>query len=96
MNKHSTITTDHNKIKRWVEERGGWPAHVKGTGSKSDPGMLRIHFPGNPDEKLEEISWEAFFKKFEQQNLAFAYQDEKVNGEISYFNKLVSNEKVSA
>jgi hypothetical protein len=29
-------TTDHNVILRWVEPRGGCPAHVTGSGSQRD------------------------------------------------------------
>jgi len=43
--------TDHETIRRWVEERGGWPARVKGTGNDDDPGLLRIDFPGFSGEK---------------------------------------------
>jgi hypothetical protein len=93
MSTHSNTTTDHNEIKEWVEKRKGKPARVKGTGSKNDPGLLRIDFPGNNDGALEEITWDEFFNKFDKENLAFAYQDQKVNGEISYFNKLVSRER---
>jgi len=37
----SKSTTDHQEIRRWVEERGGRPARVKETGSDGDPGILR-------------------------------------------------------
>lgn len=80
-------TTDHDTIKRWVEERGGCPAHVKSTGSRKDPGVLRIDYTGfSGKQSLEKISWKAFFDAFEQNKLAFLYQDE---GE-SRFSKLVS------
>jgi hypothetical protein len=55
-------TTDHDEIKRWVEERGGSPARVKPTGRTGptdpagrtangrrrggDAGLLRIDYPG--------------------------------------------------
>ena len=77
-------TTDHDEIRRWAEARGGRPAHVRKTGGKDDPGILRLDF-GEPDESLEEISWEAFFETFEENDLALLYQDEK----DSRFNKLV-------
>ncbi|SDF72048.1 hypothetical protein [Chitinophaga filiformis] len=41
-------------------------------------------------DRLEEISWDEFFAKFEESELAFLYQDKKTDGETSYFNKLVS------
>jgi hypothetical protein len=89
----SKTTTDHEEIRRWVEERGGWPAAVKDTGGKDDPGLLRIDFPGySGNQSLEKISWEDFFEKFEEKNLAFLYQDEKRDGEESRFFKLINRE----
>lgn len=83
-------TTDHDTIRRWVEERKGHPARVKGTGSDDDAGLLRIDFPGySGEQRLEEISWEEFFDKFDESDLAFLYQDRKGDGELSTFNKLV-------
>lgn len=85
-------TTDHDVIKQWAEERGGHPARVSRTGDEEDVGIIRIDFPGFSGEgTLEEISWEEFFDKFEEKQLAFLYQDE---GE-SRFNKLVSREGAS-
>ncbi len=82
-------TTDHDEIRRWVEERGGRPASVKGTGDGDDAGLLRIDFPGVGDEtSLEEISWDEFFRAFDENDLAFLYQDER----DSRFNKFVSRE----
>ena len=87
----SKTTTDHDEIRRWVEERGGRPARVKDTGSSGDPGILRIDFPGRgEDEGLEEISWDEWFDAFEENNLAFVYQDTTAEGETSRFYKLVS------
>jgi hypothetical protein len=87
----SKTTTNHDEIRRWVEERGGRPARVKGTGSDGDPGVLRIDYPGRgDDEALEPISWEEFFDKFEDSDLAFLYQEETAAGEESRFSKLVS------
>ena len=87
----SKQTTDHDEIRRWVEERGGRPARVKETGSGDDPGILRIDYPGRgEDSSLEEISWEEWFEAFEENNLAFLYQEETKEGEESRFSKLVS------
>jgi hypothetical protein len=35
----SKQTTTHDEIRRWVEERGGRPAAVKGTGGDGGPGI---------------------------------------------------------
>lgn len=89
------MTTDHNQIRHWTEERGGLPACVQGTGSSSDIGMIRIEFPDAPnsrDEKLEEISWDDFFEKFDDQGLALIYQDKLARGGQSNFYKLVKRD----
>jgi hypothetical protein len=90
-------TTNHDEIRNWAEERGGRPAAVKGTGGADDPGIIRIMFPqfGN-DSALEEISWDEFFRKFDENDLAFLYQETKASGEQSTFNKFVKRETVSA
>lgn len=89
----SNVTRDHEEIKRWAEERGGKPSHVKSTGGGEDVGILRIDFPGYSGEgSLEEIGWDQFFEKFDERGLALLYQDETAGGERSNFNKLVSQE----
>jgi hypothetical protein len=87
----SHTTTDHNVIHKWVEERGGRPATVKGTGrGGEEAGVLRINFPGySGEESLEEISWEEFYDKFDEKKLAFLYQEETGGGQ-SRFCKFVS------
>jgi hypothetical protein len=83
-------TTDHDEIRRWVEEHGGRPARVRGTGGGDDPGILRIDFPGGAGEdQLEHISWDEWFRKFDENDLAFLYQERKADGEDSTFFKLV-------
>jgi hypothetical protein len=87
----SQQTTDHETIRRWVEERGGRPARVKGTGDGDRDGLLRIDYPGRgEDEALEEISWEGFFQAFDENNLAFLYQEKTAQGEESRFSKFVN------
>jgi hypothetical protein len=91
MGSESHTTTDHAEIRRWVEEHGGHPASVTGTEKGGDAGVLRIDFPGGAGEdQLEHISWDNWFDKFEQENLAFLYQETKASGEDSTFFKLVS------
>jgi hypothetical protein len=79
-------TTDHDTIRRWVETHGGHPATVKRTRSSKDVGLIRVDFPGYSGEKsLEPISWDDWFEKFDEQKLAFLYQE----GPQTNFNKLV-------
>ncbi|RBI62213.1 hypothetical protein DMJ13_10040 [halophilic archaeon] len=91
----SNTTTDHDEIRNWVEERGGHPAHVEGTGEGDDPGLLRIDFEDadGGEESLEEISWDEFFDAFEENDLALVYQEETEGGDESRFSKLVSRDE---
>ncbi|RFZ84137.1 hypothetical protein DYU05_00425 [Mucilaginibacter terrenus] len=90
----SVRTTDHKKIQKWAESRGGVPAKIKDTGKDDADGVLRIHFPKNSDndDKFEEISWEDFFENFDDNKLDFLYQDKKADGEQSTFHKFVNRE----
>jgi hypothetical protein len=92
----SNTTTDHEFIRNWVEERKGTPACVKGTGGRNDPGMIRIDFPGwSGEDSLQPISWDDWFKAFDDNKLAFLYQDTTKEGEESRFNKLVNRSTAS-
>ena len=95
----SKITTDHDEIRKWAEERGGRPAVVRETQRKGDPGILRLAFPDAPnadDDELEEISWEEFFKKFDEAGLALLHQEKTADGKNSNFNKLIARETAGA
>ena len=93
MSSESKITTNHEEIQKWVEQRGGRPARVKGTEQKNTSGVLRIDYPGfSGEETLEVITWEEFFEGFEANNLAFLYQDETKDGSESRFSKLIERE----
>jgi hypothetical protein len=87
MSAQSRSTTDHDEIRRWTEERGGKPATVEAiAGGREEVGILRIRFPGVGDgDALEDISWDAFFEKFDEKRLAFLYQDETKGGGTSRF-----------
>lgn len=81
-------TTDHKLIKQWVEQRDGRPATVRATEEDGHAGILRIDF-GAKEDNLEEIEWEEFFRKFDESDLAFLYQDRTKDGKLSRFHKFV-------
>ena len=85
----SERTADHETIRSWVEERGGRPARLKGTGNGDDAGLLRSDYPGR-DDSLEEIALGEWSDAFEENRLAFLYQDETAEGEESRFSKLIT------
>lgn len=90
MASQSHTTTDHDEIRRWVEEHDGTPATVRGTDNGDSAGVLRIDFPGGAgQDRLEPIGWDDWFEKFEESDLAFLYQEKKASGEDSTFFKLV-------
>lgn len=87
---------DHDEIRRWAEERNAQPACVRGTGrAPGDVGMIRLDFPGfSGRESLEPISWEEWFRAFEENNLALMVQEQTARGQKSNFNKIVSRESI--
>jgi hypothetical protein len=86
-------TIDHDEIQNWVEARGGHPARVRETDEKGGSGILRIDYPGySGEDRLEAITWDEFFVGFEENNLAFLYQDETSTGKESRFSKLIERE----
>jgi hypothetical protein len=89
-------TREHDKIRRWAEERGGQPATVPGTEHGDHLGVLRIDFPGYKGDNLRRVSWEEWFGTFERRSLDFVYQEEKKDGTQSNFFRLVSPEREDA
>ena len=59
--------------------------------------MIRLDFPGySGGSSLEDISWDEWFKAFDENQLALVYQDQTTEGEQSNFNKLVGRETARA
>jgi hypothetical protein len=85
----ASVTTDHDAIRQWAEQRGGHPATVSATTKADKPGILRLDFEPDMEEGLERISWSDFFAKFDREKLAFLYQDRTDDGAKSRFHKFV-------
>ena len=91
----SRTLIDHDEIQRWAEERGAKPAAVRNTSGEEGIGIIRLDFPGySGGDSLEEIEWEEWFEKFDDNNLALVVQEKMANGQKSNFNKLVNRENV--
>lgn len=59
------------KIREWVEDRGGTPARVT---EGENRGELRFDFPDRDHEsEIEHISWSKFFQEFNERNLVFTH-----------------------
>jgi hypothetical protein len=78
------VTLDHQIIQNWAEDHRGIPELItqKDIGNKITG--LRLDFPGEDDkdlpetEDIEKLSWQQFFKEFENLKLAFEYETEIV------------------
>ncbi|MGR6316799.1 hypothetical protein [Micromonospora soli] len=90
----SLVTTDHDVIRRWAEARRGVPTTVDGTEHDGHAGVLRFDFPANGREKrLREISWDEWFRTFDERRLNFIYQEERSDGRQSNFFRLESPDR---
>jgi len=90
----SHTLVDHDAIQEWADSRKAKPACVKGTGGDDDVGMIRLDFPGySGGDSLQEITWEEWFRQFDENGLALIVQEETASGERSNFNKLVKRDE---
>lgn len=83
MDEDFQTTTSHVVIRSWAESHGGKPALIVDPNRFDKQVGLRLDFPGKSDEALlskahhnKDVSWEEFFKVFEEQELAFDYLEE--------------------
>jgi hypothetical protein len=84
------LTTDHHEIRRWVEDVGGRPARARIAASGAATDVPRLDIPGEAkNENLEPISWDDWFRKFDEAGLALLYEERGPDGSGSTFNKLV-------
>lgn len=87
----SACTTDREIIRRWVEKRGGRPAVIRSRSREDyEAAAPRIDFPEYRSAGVvRRISWDEFFRKFDEKRLAFVYQEETRTGAMSRFFRFV-------
>lgn len=91
MESRAKITINHQTIKRWILDRNGKPAMVRGTAdNENGAAPLRINFPDYEEENLEDVDWDTFFKTFDNENLKFIYREETKAGFPSRFFKFIN------
>jgi len=83
----SLVTTSHEVIKEWAEARDAVPATVEGTDHGDHLGVLRFDF-GDETANLEHVSWDEWFKTFDDRQLNFIYQEQRSDGRQSNFFRL--------
>lgn len=93
----SLATRNHEVIMKWAEERGAEPATVESTRHDGRPGVLRFDFPGfGGGRRLQKISWDEWFKSFDERSLLFVYQEHMKKGNESNFFRLDNPEREEA
>ena len=66
------VTINPDIIREWVQERGGEPMKMRGTGSSGmDPTVLAVVFPGaRANPSLEPLGWDEWLAELDDQQLA--------------------------
>jgi hypothetical protein len=87
------VTVDHAIIKNWIEKHHGQTQIIDDETTANDTVGIRVDFPGASDDVFfaddkppREINWEEFFKIFDDQQLAFSYNEDvfRINPSRSY------------
>lgn len=81
-------TRNPEVIQAWAEARGARPATTPG-GDAERPRVLRFDFP-DYDKGLQEVTWEAWLRTFDERELVFVYQENMKAGNQSNFFRLDS------
>ncbi|MBX4215619.1 hypothetical protein KW797_01580 [Candidatus Parcubacteria bacterium] len=71
------VITDYSEIRRFIEERGGEPAIVRGVVEDEEmrADILEVAFRDSAKKDLERVSWSEFFDRLERGNLVLVYDD---------------------
>jgi hypothetical protein len=93
----SLVTTNHEVIQRWARDRQAKPATIEGTERDGRPGVLTFNFPGwREGGKLKTVTWEDWFRTFDDRRVNFIYQEQKSDGRQSNFFRTESPERQDA
>lgn len=79
-------------IRAWAEERGGRPA-VATRGRGGEARTLRMSFTEEGNSRLEQVSWDEWFRTFRDRDLVFIYQQQRRDGNQSNFFRLDSPQR---
>ena len=89
---NTETTTEHETIRNWIEERGSTAAEVTEPAG-DDPGSLAVIPEGTMDDSVRGVSWEEFFKIFDEEELAFVHQIDKEDPDEQWFCAFVEREE---
>ncbi|MEH0969589.1 hypothetical protein V6U77_00410 [Micromonospora sp. CPCC 205546] len=93
----SLVTTNHEVIQRWARERGAQPATIAGTERQGRPGVLTFNMPGyRESSRIREITWDDWFRTFDERRLNLIYQEQLRDGRQSNFFRTESPDREDA
>lgn len=102
MDEEFKTTVSHVVIRAWAESHGGKPALIVDPNRFDRTTGLRIDFPGKQDEALlshahhnKDVSWDDFFKVFEEQQLAFDYLEKPGETDLSDAYRFIKREAIN-
>nr|WP_225851961.1 hypothetical protein [Micromonospora sp. AMSO12t] len=93
----SLVTTNHDVIRNWARERGAAPATIAGTEREGRPGVLTFNMPGyRESSRVREITWDEWFRTFDERKLNLIYQEQLRDGRPSNFFRTESPDREDA
>ncbi|MGK5519605.1 hypothetical protein ACSNN9_09625 [Micromonospora sp. URMC 107] len=93
----SLVTTNHDVIRRWAGERGARPATIAGTEREGRAGVLTFNMPGyRESSRVREITWDEWFRTFDERKLNLIYQEQLRDGRPSNFFRTESPDREDA
>lgn len=85
-------TTDHDVIRQWADDRHATPATLEGAEHDGRLDVLRFDFGFGmveaEEEELREVTWDEWFRTFDEQGLSFVYHETRPDGSRSNFFRL--------
>ncbi|MFG3422030.1 hypothetical protein [Micromonospora sp. NPDC048063] len=93
----SLVTANHDVIRRWAQERGAKPATIAGTEREGRAGVLTFNIPGyRESSRVREITWDEWFRTFDDRKLNLIYQEQLRDGRPSNFFRTESPDREDA
>ncbi|WSG02869.1 hypothetical protein OG989_03820 [Micromonospora sp. NBC_01740] len=91
------MTTNHDVIRNWARERGAAPATIAGTEREGRAGVLTFNMPGyRESSRVREITWDEWFRTFDERKLNLIYQEQLRDGRPSNFFRTESPDREDA
>ncbi|GLY23556.1 hypothetical protein [Micromonospora sp. NBRC 101691] len=93
----SLVTANHDVIQRWARARGAKPATITGTERDGRVGVLTFDLPGyRESRRLRQITWNDWFRTFDERRLNLIYQEQLRDGRPSNFFRTESPDREDA